>query len=359
MVLADQQGPAALENPAGLRVGTASDPPPTRPRGRRCTPHRNARRPRPANRPRRPARSGRPSRVRPPSPRRYRAALGRCRRFGASPDTVTVSSRGADDHLHVDRHREVRRQREPVADDGGEAREGERQLVGAGAQIDYPVPAPAVGDSDAAALDEGRAPRLHSHAGQRPARVVRDPTRHPGSGRAPPRESTRRAERQEPVRRRGSSPNPAPLSIAFAWREPCGLGIVPSCLKPVAPTALPISQMGDARHLCLLLFCRACGRSAKRRRRRWPATGAAMSTRTGNRAHPRRTAPRGAGFLSGRCSDSARRRSRRRATRRRTGRASSRGVGSRPGSARGAATRPPPVRPRAAASQSAPGPGSR
>ena len=52
---------------------------------------------------------------------------------------------GADEHLHVDRHREVRRQREPVANDGGEARKRERHLVGAGRRSTIPYrPCPSV-----------------------------------------------------------------------------------------------------------------------------------------------------------------------------------------------------------------------
>ena len=81
---------------------------------------------------------------------------------------------GADPHLHVDRHGEVRRQRELVAKDGGEAGKGERHLVGAGAQVDDAVPALAVGDGDAPAFDEHRTAGLDGDARQHAAGVVRD-----------------------------------------------------------------------------------------------------------------------------------------------------------------------------------------
>ena len=83
----------------------------------------------------------------------------------------------ADREFRVHRGREAGRQILALDHDGREARQGEREVVDAGPQVDQRVAARPVGDGDAAAFDERRRRRLDGDAGKNAAGVVGDLSR--------------------------------------------------------------------------------------------------------------------------------------------------------------------------------------
>ena len=83
---------------------------------------------------------------------------------------------GTDLHLGVDRGREAGRQLDPLALEGGEAGEPERNGVGARAQVDDPVHPVAVGDGRADLFNQRRAGGFDGHTGQHAARCVANGT---------------------------------------------------------------------------------------------------------------------------------------------------------------------------------------
>ena len=92
---------------------------------------------------------------------------------GASPETVTVSSSAPTESTRVDRRREAAWQLLALDENRREAGQRERDGVRPGAQVDQQVAPRAVGDADAAALDERRTRRLDGDPGQDAAGVVR------------------------------------------------------------------------------------------------------------------------------------------------------------------------------------------
>jgi hypothetical protein len=85
---------------------------------------------------------------------------------------------GADAQLGTDRRREIRRQLDPLLNDGAEACDGKGHLIESRAEVDNRVPALRVGDNGPHLLDECGARGFDRHARQHTAARVLDDARH-------------------------------------------------------------------------------------------------------------------------------------------------------------------------------------